>query len=42
METLNAILHETRCTLDDVPDVTVFKVNPQSIFESVWQVVPEF
>ena len=39
---LNAILREAGCTFDDVVDVTVFMVDPQSIFERVWQVVPEF
>lgn len=39
---LNAILHEAGCTFDDVVDVTVFMVDPQSTFERVWQVVPEF
>nr|WP_249189641.1 RidA family protein [Burkholderia ambifaria] len=39
---LNAILHAAGCTFDDVVDVTVFMVDPQSTFERVWQVVPEF
>lgn len=39
---LNAILREAGCTFDDVVDVTVFLVDPQSIFEHVWQIVPEF
>jgi enamine deaminase RidA (YjgF/YER057c/UK114 family) len=39
---LNAILHAADCTFDDVIDVTVFMVDPTSIFEKVWEVVPEF
>jgi enamine deaminase RidA (YjgF/YER057c/UK114 family) len=39
---LNAILREAGCTFDDVIDVTVFMVDPQSIFETVWGVVPEY
>lgn len=39
---LNAILHAAGCTFDDVVDVTVFMIDPQSTFERVWQVVPEF
>jgi enamine deaminase RidA (YjgF/YER057c/UK114 family) len=41
-QNLNAILREAGCTFDDVVDVTVFMVDPQSTFERVWQVVPEF
>lgn len=39
---LNAILAAAGCTFDDVVDVTVFLVDPERIFERVWQVVPEF
>lgn len=39
---LNAILMATGCTFDDVVDVTVFMVDPQSKFETIWEVVPEF
>lgn len=39
---LAAILREADCTFDDVIDVTVFMVDPESTFESVWNVVPEF
>ncbi|WP_460044781.1 RidA family protein [Pseudomonas sp. S2_H01] len=39
---LNAILDAAGCTFDDVIDVTVFIVDPQSRFESIWEVVPEF
>ncbi|MFJ3486770.1 RidA family protein [Pseudomonas sp. NPDC090202] len=39
---LNAILAAAGCTFDDVIDVTVFMVDPQSTFERVWAVVPEF
>lgn len=39
---LNAILQAAGCTFDDVLDVTVFMVDPESHFEAIWQVVPEF
>jgi enamine deaminase RidA (YjgF/YER057c/UK114 family) len=39
---LNAILNAACCTFDDVIDVTVFMVDPQSTFEKAWEVVPEF
>jgi enamine deaminase RidA (YjgF/YER057c/UK114 family) len=39
---LNAVLAAAGCTFDDVVDVTVFMVDPQSTFERVWEVVPEF
>lgn len=41
-ENLNAILEAAGCTFDDVVDVTVFMVDPQSTFETIWQVVPEY
>lgn len=40
---LNAILKAAGCTFDDVIDVTVFMVDPQSKFETIWKVVvPEY
>ncbi|WP_434559511.1 RidA family protein [Pseudomonas sp. R1-6] len=39
---LAAILAAADCSFDDVIDVTVFMVDPESIFERVWSVVPEF
>ncbi|WP_191486450.1 RidA family protein [Pseudomonas sp. FEN] len=39
---LNAILLAAGCTFDDVIDVTVFIVDPESKFETIWKVVPEF
>ncbi|AHF66680.1 MULTISPECIES: RidA family protein [Pseudomonas] len=39
---LNAILKEAGCTFDDVVDVTVFMVDPESKFEKIWTVFPEF
>uniref|UniRef100_A0A7C1XHP5 RidA family protein n=1 Tax=Pseudomonas graminis TaxID=158627 RepID=A0A7C1XHP5_9PSED len=39
---LNTILNAAGCTFDDVIDVTVFMVDPQSTFEKAWEVVPEF
>jgi len=39
---LNAILVAAGCTFDDVIDVTVFIVDPESTFETIWKIVPEF
>jgi enamine deaminase RidA (YjgF/YER057c/UK114 family) len=39
---LNGILSEAGCSFDDVIDVTVFMVDPESKFETIWKVVPEF
>lgn len=38
-ENLNAILGAANCTFDDVVDVTVFIVDPDSKFEQIWSVV---
>ncbi|SDJ14537.1 RidA family protein [Billgrantia gudaonensis] len=39
---LNAILAAAGCTFDDVIDVTVFLVDPESTLDTVWQVLPEY
>ncbi|MCJ8205050.1 RidA family protein [Pseudomonas sp. RGM2987] len=39
---LKAILAAADCTFDHVVDVTVFMVDPQAKFETIWKVVPEF
>lgn len=39
---LNAILEAAGCTFEDVIDITVFIVDPQTHFEAIWTVVPEF
>ncbi|BBP77366.1 hypothetical protein PHLH7_34700 [Pseudomonas sp. Ost2] len=41
-ENLNAVLASAGCSFDDVQDVTIFMVEPQKIFEQVWEVVPEY
>lgn len=41
-ENLNAILKAADCAFDDVVDVTVFMVDPATIFERVWKIVPEY
>ncbi|WP_417780939.1 RidA family protein [Stutzerimonas xanthomarina] len=41
-ENLNAVLEAAECTFNDVIDVTVFMVDPQSNFERVWSVVQEY
>src|SRR5687767_9783120 len=39
---LNAILAAAGCTFDDVVDVTVFIVDPDKHFETIWAIVPEY
>ncbi|MDZ7937816.1 MAG: RidA family protein [Rhodoferax sp.] len=39
---LNGVLQAAGCTFEDVVDVTVFIVDPESNFEKVWSVFPEF
>ncbi|RQO61723.1 hypothetical protein DBV14_05355 [Variovorax sp. KBW07] len=39
---LNAILGAAGCTFADVVDVTVFIVDPESKFDTIWKVLPEF
>ena len=38
-DNLNAILAAAGCSFDDVIDVTVFLVNPEQTFETVWPIV---
>ena len=39
---LNTVLAAAGCTFDDVVDVTVFIVDPESNFETIWKLVPEY
>ncbi|WP_323018151.1 RidA family protein [Castellaniella sp.] len=41
-ENLNAILAAAGCSFDDVVDITVFMIDPQSTAEEIWQVVPDY
>ncbi len=41
-DNLNAILRAADCTFDDVLDVSIFMVDAQATFETVWKVVPEY
>ena len=41
-DNLNSVLAAANCTFDDVVDVTVFVVDPESNFETIWKVVPEY
>ncbi|MGB3288530.1 MAG: RidA family protein [Burkholderiaceae bacterium] len=41
-ENLNAILKAAGSSFDDVVDVTVFMVDAESKFETIWKVVPEY
>ena len=40
-DNLNAILSAAGCSFQDVVDVTVFIVNPETQFEPIWKVVGE-
>jgi enamine deaminase RidA (YjgF/YER057c/UK114 family) len=39
---LNAILKAAQCSFDDVVDVTIFIVDPESNFQRIWGVAQEF
>jgi enamine deaminase RidA (YjgF/YER057c/UK114 family) len=41
-DNLNAILGTAGCTFDDVIDVTVFIVDPESYFDTIWKLVLEY
>jgi enamine deaminase RidA (YjgF/YER057c/UK114 family) len=41
-ENLNAVLASAGCTFDDVIDVTLFVVDPEKNFETIWNVVPSY
>ena len=41
-DNLNAVLAAAGCTFDDVIDVTAFVVDPESNFETIWKLVPEY
>ncbi|MGK5079218.1 RidA family protein [Janthinobacterium sp. HLX7-2] len=38
-ENLNAILAAANCSFDDVQDVTIFMLDPQSHFQRIWDLV---
>lgn len=39
---LNAILAEAGCSFADVVDTTIFMVDPDSKFETIWEVAAEY
>lgn len=41
-DNLNAILAAAGCTFDDVIDVTLFIVDPESNFEKMWPIAQEY
>ncbi|MEP6906426.1 MAG: RidA family protein [Pseudoxanthomonas sp.] len=41
-DNLNAVLAAAGCSFDDVVDVTVFIVDPETHFERAWAIVPEY
>jgi enamine deaminase RidA (YjgF/YER057c/UK114 family) len=41
-DNLNEVLAAAGCTFDDVVDVTVFVVDPESKLDTVWKVLPDY
>lgn len=41
-DNLDAVLSAAGCTFADVVDVTKFIVDPESNFETIWRVVPDY
>lgn len=41
-DNLNTVLMAAGCTFEDVVDVTVFIVDPESVFETVWKVLTDY
>lgn len=41
-ENLNAILGAAGCSFRDVQDVTIFMVDPESLFEQAWEIAREY
>jgi enamine deaminase RidA (YjgF/YER057c/UK114 family) len=41
-DNLTAVLKAAGCTFDDVIDVTVFIVDPEANFDTIWKVLPEY
>lgn len=41
-DNLSAILLAARCTFNDVVDVTVFIIDPELKFETIWEIVGEY
>lgn len=41
-DNLNAILNAAGSSFEDVIDVTVFIVDPETKFEKIWSIVPEY
>src|SRR5690606_21023343 len=41
-DNLNEILKASGCTFDDIVDVTMFIVDPEAIFDSIWKVLPDY
>ena len=39
---LNAILAEAGCSFEDVVDTTIFMLDPDAKFETIWEVAAEF
>ncbi len=41
-DNLNAVLTAAGCTFDDVVDVTLFIVDPESNLDAIWNILPEY
>lgn len=39
---LNAVLQAADCTFEDVVDVTLFVVDPQTTLDTLWKVLPDY
>jgi enamine deaminase RidA (YjgF/YER057c/UK114 family) len=39
---LNAVLASAGASFDDVIDVTIFMVDPESKFQAIWEVLPDY
>ncbi len=39
---LNAVLAAAGCTFEDVVDVTLFVVDPESNLDAIWSILPEY
>lgn len=39
---LNAVLSAAGCTFDDVVDVTLLVVNPETTLDTLWKVLPDY
>lgn len=41
-DNLNAVLQAADCTFEDVVDVTLFVVDPETTLDTLWKVLPDY